>query len=125
MKKFCRYAVIEVETACLLVRGQKWKDFESSSIRYIKSGTFRRLAVHFNRVTEYFREIEIYGSRCVIIYWVDERAKNGKLYNIVQQRGWCFCLRGCCYSLDKIDYRKTNRRMLERLGISKKRLFSY
>ena len=61
MKKFCRYAVVEVETACLLVCGQKWKDFENSPVRFVKTGTFRCLSTRFHKVTEYFRDIEIRG----------------------------------------------------------------
>lgn len=118
MKKFCRYAVVEVDTACLLVCGQKWKDFENSTVRFVKSCTFRRFSIRFHKVTEYFREIDIKCRHCMIFYWVDECAKKGVLYNIVQQRGWAyFCLRGRCYSLDKIDYRNTYRRLMDSLGV--------
>lgn len=116
MRTFCRYALVEVETACLLVCGQKWKSFENSPVRYVKSGIM--FFVPFRNITEYFRELEINGRRCVIIYWANERAKKGKLYNVVRQRGWSyFCLRGRCYSLDKIDYRATYRRLLDSLGV--------
>ena len=118
MKKFCRYAVVEVETACLLVCGQKWKDFENSPVRFVKTGTFRCLSTRFHKVTEYFRDIEIRGRHCVIIYWVDERARKGELYNVVQQRGRAFyCLRGREYFFFKKDYRNTYRRLLDNLGV--------
>ena len=123
MKKFCRYAVVEVETACLLVCGQKWKNFANTAmgnlpVRYVKTGTFRRFSIRWHKVTEYIREIDIKGRRCVIIYWADERAKKGKLYNIVQWCGVNFRLRGREYCFnEKIDYRATYRRLLDSLGV--------
>lgn len=41
MKTFCRYLLIDIQTGFALCAGDKYKDFDNSTMRYINNGTFR------------------------------------------------------------------------------------
>lgn len=116
MKKFCRYAVIDIQTGNLLVCGQKWKDFDSGNIRYIKSGVFKTFPLFWRTITEYFRTIEIKDIPCAIVYWVRNKGKG--LYNCVTLSGFKLHLRARLFDLSGNDYPEVYRKLLAQLGVN-------
>lgn len=92
MKRFCRYAVIDIKTGYLLALGQRWKDFDSGNIRYINSGRYRSFPVFGREISEYFRTLEINGRQCAIVYWAMRKGK--RLYNGITLSGRNLCMRG-------------------------------
>ena len=114
MRKFCRYAVIDIQTGNLLVCGEKWKDFDSGNIRYVYAGTFITFPF-FSKITEYFRTLEINGVSCVIIYWVHKSGK--RLYNCVTLSGLQLHLRARSFDLSGNDYPEVYGKLLVKLGI--------
>ena len=116
MKKFCRYAVIDIKTGYLLVGGQKWKDFERGPIRYIYVGKFKTFPLFGRTLTEYFRTVEINGVQCAIVYWAQNKGK--QLYNCVTLSGLALRLNGREFVFNKSNLVKTYRSLMLRLGIT-------
>ena len=116
MRKFCRYAVIDLATGNLLVSGEKWKDFDNSNIRYVYVGTFITFPF-FNKITEYFRTLEVNGNSCAIVYWA-HKSISKRLYNCVTLSGYNLRLRARTYNLDGKDYPEVYGKLLSELGIT-------
>ena len=73
MKTFCRYLLIDIQTGFALCAGEKYKDFNNSTMRYINNGTFR-FGLFRRKIIEYFRTLEVKGRECVIVYWLNAPA---------------------------------------------------
>lgn len=76
MKKFCLYTVIDIKTGYELACGFKYKDFDNSKIRYVKSCEWREKPFFLRKITEYFRTLTIKGRECVIVYWSGVRKRS-------------------------------------------------
>lgn len=93
MKKFCRYAVIDIQTGYLLAGGQKMKDFENGKFRYVYCGNFRCFPRFWVKITECFRTLVIKNRPCCIVYW--QSKKVGEEYNYITLAGQYLSLNGC------------------------------
>lgn len=115
MKQYCRYVLIDLRTGYLLAGGEKYKDFENGKIRYIQASEFRLPLFFWRKIVEYFRNIEINGVPCVIVYRAVRKREN--LFNFVSQIGRTIGLRGKKYlfcSFDEVDYNS----LIKTLGVS-------
>lgn len=87
-KLLCKYSVIEVATGIPLAYGEKWKRIENICRTYIHSGeSFRRFPQLWQKITLYYRNVEICGVRCAIILWVNSSTRRGKPFNCINRHG--------------------------------------
>ena len=91
MKKFCRYAVIDMESGEVLVVGYKYKDFSAMQ----PDGCFRRFPCFWRKITIYGKIRIIKDRTCYIFYWVGERPKSG--CSVVLKEGKRHFLQGRMY----------------------------
>ena len=94
-KLLCRYSVVNTSTGIPLAFGEKWKRVENVCRDYINSGeTFRLFPKLWQKITLYYRNVEICGVRCVIFLWVNNRVRRGDTFNCINCYGARVGLRG-------------------------------
>lgn len=90
MKYFCRYSVIDFETASVLVNGEKWKDCSNLDYEgFFRTSFFTRKIYEFTRVTK------IKGRSVLIVYWANARQRD--VWSCVLSSGSLLNLKGEYY----------------------------
>ena len=91
---YCRYMLIDIDTAYVLIVGEKWSTITALEKNYELSGTFRS-GFFFRKITQYIREINVKGRKCFLVMWAN--APQRKVNSYVSHTGRLLSLKGQSY----------------------------
>lgn len=92
---YCRYMLIDIDTAYALIIGEKWSTITALEKNYELCGTFRS-GFFFRKITQYIREINVKGRKCFLVMWAN--APQRSVYSFVSLTGQLLGLKGKSYS---------------------------